>query len=156
MFYSYLILRRVLRGTRRKVFTIIFWLIILGVFATRVVIAVFRIESILSDAYSIQVTINYLHISYFSLMAILECISAYYLLDVFRTAKRTSMEMAVKVGIFRYLTRSTEFRVAILAVQGIFRTFTHSFQTPGQKAENLASQLDRFAYTLFCLFPIIC
>lgn len=88
-------------------------------------------------------------------MAILECISAYFLIVVFTSARDTSFQAAMKLGLFRYLTRSTEVRVAILAVQGILRAITHSFQTPGQKASNIASQLDRFLYTIFCLYPVL-
>ncbi|KAH6866062.1 hypothetical protein B0T10DRAFT_420369 [Thelonectria olida] len=155
MFYSYLILCRILRGTRRRVFFCLFWAIMLGIVTTRIAIAVFRVNFVIEDAYSSQVTINYLSICNFSLMAILECISAYFLVVVFTAAKKTSMEVALKVGVFRYLTRSTEVRVAVLAIQGLFRTLTHSFQPVGLKAENLTSQLDRFAYALFCLYPTI-
>ncbi|KAM5371742.1 hypothetical protein ACJZ2D_007807 [Fusarium nematophilum] len=155
LFYSYVILKRVLRGLRWKVFASLFWMTMGGIVFSRVVIAVFRVKSILHDDEALQFTINYLHIAYFGLMAILECIGAYFLIVLFTSAKATSLQVALNVGLFRYLSRSTEARVAILAIQGVFRAITHSFQTPGQSAENLASQLDRFAYTLFCLFPVV-
>ncbi|KAH7014797.1 hypothetical protein EDB80DRAFT_636587 [Ilyonectria destructans] len=155
LFYSYIILQRVLRGIRWRVFASLFWVLLLGVVVTRGAIAVYRVRSILDDDFALQVVINYLHISYFSLMAILECISAYFLIVVFTSARDTSFQAAMKLGLFRYLTRSTEVRVAILAVQGILRAITHSFQTPGQKASNIASQLDRFLYTIFCLYPVL-
>ncbi|KAK7415551.1 hypothetical protein QQX98_005797 [Neonectria punicea] len=155
LFYSYMILQRVLRGIRWRVFAGLFWILLLGVVVTRVVIGVYRVRSILDDNHSLQVTINFLHISYFSLMAILECISAYFLIAVFASARDTSFQAAMKIGLFRYLTRSTEVRVGILAVQGILRAITHSFQTPGQRADNIASQLDRFLYTIFCLYPVL-
>ncbi|KAH7136964.1 hypothetical protein B0J13DRAFT_506762 [Dactylonectria estremocensis] len=155
LFYSYMILARVLRGIRWRVFAGLFWVLTLGVIVTRVAIAVYRVRSILDDNHQLQVIINYLHISYFSLMAILECISAYFLITIFTNARDTSFQAAMKIGLFRYLTRSTEVRVGILAVQGILRAITHSFQTPGQRADNIASQLDRFLYTVFCLYPVL-
>lgn len=127
----------------------------LGIILTRITIAIFRVRSILENDSALQVTINYLHISYFTLMAVLESISAWFLIVLFVSARNTSLEAALQVGLFRYLARSTEVRVAVLAVLGVTRTFTHSFQTPGQHAANLASQLDRFTYAMICLFPVI-
>ncbi|KAH7145397.1 hypothetical protein B0J13DRAFT_321893 [Dactylonectria estremocensis] len=155
LFYSYIILKRVLRGVRWRVFSSLFWAGISGIIITRVVISVFRVRSIMSHDESIQHIINYLHIAYFGLMAILECIGAYFLIVVFTDARASSVQIALNVGFFRYLSRSTEGRVALLAVQGVFRAITHSLKTPGQSAENLASQLDRFAYAMFCLFPVV-
>ncbi|KAJ3528439.1 hypothetical protein NM208_g10195 [Fusarium decemcellulare] len=157
LFYSFIILKRVLRGVRWQIFASVFWTGILGIFVTRVAISVFRVRSIMTDPNDMKLlhTINYLHIAYFGLMAILECVGAYFLIVVFTDARASSVHIALNVGFFRYLSRSTEGRVAILAVQGLFRAVTHSIKTPGQTAENIASQLDRFAYTLFCLFPVI-
>ncbi|KAH6980708.1 hypothetical protein BKA56DRAFT_486363 [Ilyonectria sp. MPI-CAGE-AT-0026] len=155
LFYSYIILKRVLRGGRWQVFVACFWTGITGILVTRVVISVFRVRSIMSHDEALQHIVNYLHIAYFGLLAILECIGAYFLITVFTSARASSVQIALNVGFFRYLSRSTEGRVAILALQGIFRAITHSIKTPGQSAENLASQLDRFAYALFCLFPVV-
>ncbi|KAI8401342.1 hypothetical protein FOFC_18211 [Fusarium oxysporum] len=44
--------------------------------------------------------------------------------------------------------RSTEVRLALLAVIGVMRAITYSFQTTAHSATNVASQLDRFAYTM--------
>lgn len=155
LFYSYIILKRVLRGVRWRVFATCFWAGITGILVTRVVISVFRVRSIMNHDEALQHIVNYLHIAYFGLLAILECIGAYFLITVFTSARASSVQIALNVGFFRYLSRSTEGRVAILALQGIFRAITHSIKTPGQSAENLASQLDRFAYALFCLFPVV-
>ncbi|KAK7413164.1 hypothetical protein QQX98_007943 [Neonectria punicea] len=143
LFYSYIILKRVLRGVRWRVFASLFWAGISGIVITRVIISVFRVRSVMSHDESIQHIINYLHIAYFGLMAILECIGAYFLIVVFTDARASSMQIALNVGFFRYLSRSTEGRVALLAVVGVLRAITHSLKTPGQSAENLASQLDR-------------
>ncbi|KAL6405197.1 hypothetical protein AUP68_12041 [Ilyonectria robusta] len=148
LFYSYIILKRVLRGVRWQVFVTCFWTGITGILVTRVVISVFRVRSIMSHDEALQHIVNYLHIAYFGLLAILECIGAYFLITVFTSARASSVQIALNVGFFRYLSRSTEGRVAILALQGIFRAITHSIKTPGQSAENLASQLDRFAIDL--------
>ncbi|KAJ4074797.1 hypothetical protein BFJ70_g17304 [Fusarium oxysporum] len=66
-----------------------------------------------------------------------------------------SLKAAIEAGLFRYLMRSAEVRLALLAVIGIMRVITYSFQTTAQSATNVASQLDRFAYTMECLFPFV-
>jgi hypothetical protein len=53
------------------------------------------------------------------------------------------------------LMRSTEIRLATLAVIGFSRAITYSFQTTAQSATTTASQLDRFVYTLECMFPVM-
>lgn len=93
--------------------------------------------------------------AYFPLIAVLECVSAYYLLSNFAEAKINSLKCLTKTGLFRFLMRSTEVRLALLAVVGIMRAVTYSFQTTAQSATHTASQVDRFAYTLECLFPIM-
>jgi hypothetical protein len=127
----------------------------LAIILTRIPIAVFEIRPLLQSEVPLPIITNYLHIGHYSLIALLECISAYFMIDLFVSAKKTSLEAALRVGLFRYLVRSTEIRVAILAVLGITRTFTHAFRTPGPKLSNIASQLDLFIYTLTCLFPVV-
>jgi hypothetical protein len=51
--------------------------------------------------------------------------------------------------------RSTEIRLTTLAAIGFSRAITYSFQTTAQSATTVAGQVDRFVYTLECLFPII-
>ncbi|PNP57732.1 hypothetical protein FNYG_15200 [Fusarium nygamai] len=114
-----------------------------------------RVRSILDRGDSYQEVINNLHIGYFVSIAAVECISAYFLLTVFASAKTTSLKVAIEAGFFRYLMRSTEVRLALLAVIGVMRAITYSFQTTAQSATNVASQLDRFAYTMECLFPFV-
>lgn len=105
---------------------------------------------------SLQDTINALHIGYFVLIALVECTSAYFLLKIFAGAKSDSAKAAAsQTGFFKYLMRSTEVRLALLAVIGVMRAITYSFQTHAQSATDIASQLDRFAYTMECLFPVI-
>jgi hypothetical protein len=138
--------------------------------AIRTVIMVTRIRFIISTAgpggnlnavatsagdLTLQATVDHLHVAYFTTIALVECACAFFLLREFSAAKRTSVRAAIKTGLFSYLMRSTEIRVALLAVIGVMRAITYSFQSEAQEATNLPSQLDRFAYTLECMFPII-
>ncbi|KAL2873846.1 hypothetical protein SGCOL_010994 [Colletotrichum sp. CLE4] len=118
-------------------------------------IAVSRAKFILRGNTNLQSTVNNLHIGYFVLIASLECISSFFLLKTFAEVKSTSLRAALKGGLFKYLMRSTEVRVATLAVIGTMRAVTYSFQIAAQSATNAASQIDRFAYTLECLFPVV-
>ncbi|SPJ76038.1 uncharacterized protein FTOL_05769 [Fusarium torulosum] len=155
LLYSYIILQRVLRPGQWRVFSGIFWALMVCTAVTRVLIAIYRAKFLIEGEPEYEVIINYFHIGYFSFMAISECLSAYFLVVIFASATSSSMSAALKVGLLRYLTRSTEMRVAFLALIGVTRTIIHPFQTPGQKAVNIASQLDRFLYALFCLYPIV-
>lgn len=60
-----------------------------------------------------------------------------------------------KSALFRQLSRSTELRLAALALIGITRAVTYSFQTQAQSATSTASQVDRFAYTCECYYPVV-
>ncbi|KAH7110411.1 hypothetical protein B0J13DRAFT_661993 [Dactylonectria estremocensis] len=155
LFYGFLILRRILQRIRWQVFSGLFWLFMIGIVITRVCIAAYRLRAILEDNSRFQPIINYLHVTYFTLIAILECISAYFLIAVFASHTNISFKAAKSIGLFRYLMRSTEVRVGILAVQGIARAIAHAFQTVGLHAENVASQLGRFLYAIFCLYPVL-
>lgn len=128
---------------------------ILSVTAIRVVIAAVRARRILQGLDDDQSLINHLHMGYFILIALLECVSSFFLLRVFGSAKSTSLSAAIKAGLFRYLMRSTEVRLALLAVLGVMRAITYSFQNSQQMATNLASQIDRFAYSMECMFPVM-
>lgn len=154
-FYSYIILSRVLRGRQWIIFATGFWFMIISVSGIRVVIAAVRARRIMNALDTDQSLINHLHMGYFILIALLECLSSFFLLRVFSSAKSTSLSAAIKAGLFRYLMRSTEVRLALLAVLGIIRAITYSFQNAEQSATNLASQIDRFAYGMECMFPVM-
>ncbi|KAM5372952.1 hypothetical protein ACJZ2D_007163 [Fusarium nematophilum] len=154
-FYSYIILNRVLRNRQWWIFASLFWFMIVAIAAIRVVIAAVRARRILNESDGEQGMINNLHLGYFVLIALLECLSSFFLLRVFGSAKSTSLKAAIKAGLFRYLMRSTEVRLALLAVLGIMRAITYSFQTDSQSATNVATQLDRFAYSMECMFPVM-
>ncbi|KAK4101135.1 hypothetical protein N658DRAFT_426348 [Parathielavia hyrcaniae] len=153
--YSYVILSRILRDRQWHVFTGLFWTTMVAIVAVRINIAITRVRFIVGGDMALQSTVNYLHMAYFPLLALLECISAFYLLKTFAQAKMSSVRRASKTGLFQYLMRSTEVRLALLAVVGIMRAVTYSFQVKAQMATNLASQVDRFCYTMECLFPIV-
>ncbi|RVD84820.1 uncharacterized protein DFL_003159 [Arthrobotrys flagrans] len=86
-----------------------------------------------------------------------ETINAFFLLRIFAKAKRASVAVQswTGKGLFELLSRSAEIRLATLCPIGITRAITYSFQVTAQSATNTASQLDRFVYTLECLFPMV-
>ncbi|KEF55712.1 uncharacterized protein A1O9_08462 [Exophiala aquamarina CBS 119918] len=154
-FYSYIILTRMLRRKSLYIFTGLFWFSMLGILSIRVSIAVLRVGIITGSNDKGQKTINSLHVGYFVLIATVECISAFFLLRTFHKAKVMSRETAIRTDLLRHLMRSTEGRLALLAILGTMRAITYSFQASAQSATGIASQLDRFAYTLECMFPIM-
>ncbi|KZL74097.1 hypothetical protein CT0861_09156 [Colletotrichum tofieldiae] len=154
-FYSYTLLRRILKDMMWKIFNTLFWLTVLAIIAIRIMIATSRVRYILRGNTRLQGMVNNLHIGYFGLIASLECLSAFFLLKTFAEVKATSARAALRGGFFKYLMRSTEVRLATLAILGTMRAVTYSFQITAQSATTPASQLDRFAYTLECLFPSV-
>ncbi|KAK4234714.1 hypothetical protein C8A03DRAFT_47020 [Achaetomium macrosporum] len=154
-FYGYVILSRILRDRNWYIFASVFWIFIVAIAVVRIIIAVTRVRQIVTGDEGLQQTVNHLHMAYFPMIAVVECVSAYYLLTIFAKAQMGSFKQATKTGLFPYLMRSTEVRLALLAVIGTMRAVTYSFQTEAQSATNLAGQVDRFAYTMECLFPIV-
>lgn len=138
-----------------------FWVSIMALTLIRVSIAITRIRLVLDageterGSAELQKTVDDLHVAYFALLAVLECVSAYHLLSTFAKARSSALKRAAKTGVFTYLIRSTEVWLAFLAVIGIVRAVTHSLQTEAQGVTNLAGQIGRFVYTLQCLFPVI-
>jgi hypothetical protein len=57
--------------------------------------------------------------------------------------------------LFRHLLQSTEIRLASLCCIGILRAVTFSLRTSAQSATTVPGEVDRFAYTLECLFPVV-
>lgn len=154
-FYSYAILRRVLHYKQRTFFITLFWTFIATMIALRATVMALRVQSILEIGTNFQSVVKYLHIAYFVILAALECLSSFFLLRKFATARSTSMKAALRTGLFQYLLQSTEVRVALLALTGITRAVTYSFQGTAQSATTTPGQVDRFAYTFECLFPVI-
>ncbi|KAN0112396.1 hypothetical protein V8E51_005347 [Hyaloscypha variabilis] len=152
-FYSYLILIRVLKGRSRTIFMSLFWSGIVIIVAVRTGILTERARDILQNTTDRQSTIDHLHNVYFGTIALVECNSAFFLLRKLAFAHKSSIEAASGHKLFVYLMRSTEIRVAMLALIGFSRTITYSFQTTAQSATSTMGQLDRFVVTLECLFP---
>lgn len=125
------------------------------IFGLRMAILATRIRDIMTETETFQTLIDHLHVGYFASIAAVECLSSFFLLHKFNSARKISMKAALKVGLFSYLMRSTEIRLALLAVIGVTRAVTYSFQDTAQSATTVASQLDRFAYTLECMFPVM-
>ena len=103
----------------------------------------------------LQERVNRLHMGYFTTIALVEIFSAYFLLGIFASGQRSSVVLLTRTNLFRQLTRSTEMRLASLSLIGVTRAITYSFQAEAQSATSVASQVDRFAYTLECFYPIV-
>lgn len=146
---------RVLRRKDRVVFMCLFWSCMGILFGLRMAILATRCKQTLSPDSNLQKLVSNLHIGYFSCIALVEIMSSIFLLRKFENARKTQIEAASKSGLFKYLMRSTEIRLATLALIGITRAVTYSFQTAEQSATSVANQIDRFVYTMECVFPMI-
>lgn len=156
-FYSYVILSLVLRSRPRWIFLSLFWTLMAVITAIRLVILTTRIRYILAgpldpDTAILQKLVDQLHVGYFVTIAAAECTSSFFLLREFRRARKIR---DTGQGLFSYLMRSSEIRLALLAVVGVTRAITYSYQNTAQSATTVASQVDRFAYSLECFFPIV-
>ncbi|KAF2029848.1 hypothetical protein EK21DRAFT_66839 [Setomelanomma holmii] len=153
-FYSYMILNRVLQNRSRIVFLSLFWLLMTIIVGVRFGILVYRARYAITGVSALQTTVAQLHIGYFVAIAVIEIISAGFLLRVFTKAKKGSKEVTSRGGLFQYLTQSTELRLATLALVGTTRAITYSFQRSVVASSN-TGQVDRFVFTLECMFPIV-
>ncbi|KAH6651646.1 hypothetical protein BKA67DRAFT_571487 [Truncatella angustata] len=155
-FYSYAILIRLLTRRSRTVFMVLFWVMVFGIAVLRMVILVGRIKIILDPGSGFLKVVNYLHVGYFSLIALLECTSAFFLLREFASARKASKDAALSgSALLQHLMRGTETRVASLALIGISRAVAYIFNQSLPQALTTAGQVDRFVYTLECLFPMM-
>lgn len=155
-FYSYQILLRVLQGVRRRLFLIVFWTMIAIISSIRLAILICRIRVVLDGSDRVQDIIDNLHVGYFVSIGLVESFSSGLLLELLYNAHRlNSCEIQKPTSIFRHLLRTTEMRLATLALIGIMRATTYAFQRAAQGATTVASQLDRFVYSLECLFPFV-
>lgn len=100
---------------------------------------------------------NYLLLGYYLSITLVECMSAFFLLKNFRVVLRTTTTSANRGGgLYRYIMRSTEIRLATMAFIGIGRAITTSVNLFGDKQrQGLATDIDWFIYTIECLFPIV-
>ncbi|KAK6223401.1 hypothetical protein LQW54_000519 [Pestalotiopsis sp. IQ-011] len=154
-FYGYAILVRLLNRHSRAAFQTIFWAIVLVITAIRAAILVGRVKITLVPDSDFQRVVNYLHVGYFTFIALLECVSAFFLLREFSSARRASKDAALSGSLLHHLMRGTEMRVASLALVGISRAIAYIFNQSLPQATTTAGQVDRFFYTLECLFPMM-
>ncbi|KAF5558101.1 hypothetical protein FMEXI_468 [Fusarium mexicanum] len=154
-FYSYIILKQVLQNKVRRIFLTLFWFFMLCICMTRMLLLVYRIKSIFTGEEAFTDVVNGAHVGYFFSLASVECLSAFFLLQVFVKAKKTSEQLSMRSDFSRYLIRSTELRLACLALIGISRAITFLFHPPISGAASISSQIDVFLYTLECLFPVV-
>ena len=126
-----------------------------SIVAFRTAILSQRVLDILSSSTARQFLLNELHIGYFGSLALVETVSAFFLLRIFIQGKRQTRILPSGSSLFKQLILSTEVRVSSLAIIGIGRTITYHFHTTAQSATNLAGQLDRFLTTCVNYFPLI-
>ncbi|KAE8387390.1 hypothetical protein BDV23DRAFT_195881 [Aspergillus alliaceus] len=160
-FYSYQILMHTLRDSTRTLFLAVFWFLIVAVASIRMAILASRVQEITQGGVSshsagpLQLRIDYLHVGYFATIALVETWSSFFLIRLLHKAYSISPKLSSTRLVFRYMIRTTEMRVASLCFIGITRAVTYSLQVTSQTAATVAGQLDRFAYTMECLFPLV-
>lgn len=123
----------------------------------RGVILISRVQNIYDeDNFKAEKIVDYAHVGYFVLIAILECISAVFLLRRLASTHEELLRAVLKVSLLRHLMRSTEIRVASLALIGISRAITYTFNPSLLNTPvTTPRQIDRFVYTLECVFPVM-
>jgi hypothetical protein len=149
-----MILTRVLQKRARLIFLALFWLIMVLIIGLRLSIMACRAQNTINGNDKLQTIVAHLHVGYFAFIAVIEILSAFFLLRIFALARKQG-EVVGRGGLFRYLSQSTEVRLATLALIGITRAITYSFQKNLQSASDVAGQIDRFVFTLECMFPMI-
>ncbi|KAL2820165.1 hypothetical protein BDW59DRAFT_164778 [Aspergillus cavernicola] len=154
-FYSYQILTHILRHRSRTLFLLVFWTLIIAIVGIRITIAIGRAVQLAEENASSQKIVRRLHIGYFISIALLETWSSLFLIRQMEKAYYQAPRSSAGGGVFLYLLRSAELRLATLCCIGISRAVTSSSQETDQRVTTVASQVDRFIYTLECLFPVI-
>jgi hypothetical protein len=105
------------------------------VLVLRMLILICRANDLSYGAADFQSLVNQLHIGYFGALAVIECVSTFFLLRKFAAAIRTSVNSSSHSGIFPYLMKSTEVRLATLSMIGVTRAITYSLQTTAQVSD---------------------
>ncbi|KAE8316879.1 hypothetical protein BDV41DRAFT_573383 [Aspergillus transmontanensis] len=126
-----------------------------AIIGIRVGIMASRAQGLLHGSDTLQHLVAHLHMGYFIAIALLEILSSGLLIKLFRDTHRSSLEFMSTSNILQQLIRTTELRLATLALIGTGRSITYSFQTASQEVTSLAGQFDWFMYTMECLFPFI-
>lgn len=137
------------------IYLLIFWILMAAIVGIRVAIMTSRAQGLLHGSDTLQYLVAHLHMGYFIAIALLEILSSGLLIKLFRDTHRSTLEFMSTSNILQQLIRTTEMRLATLALIGTGRSITYSFQTASQEVTSLAGQFDRFLYTMECLFPFI-
>lgn len=153
--YSYQILIRILRYPQRRIFIVVYWCLIGSAAIFRLFIGIYRVRGIILDTTDYVRLVGRLHIGFFISIALAEILSSYFLLRKLFSARNGSREVTMRQGLFKYLMRSTEIRITLLALIGVSRSVTYSFQTTAQTATSPWGEVDRFVVVLQGLFPVI-
>jgi hypothetical protein len=153
-FYSYQILVHTLKNRALLIFRTIFWSLMTCIVGIRIAIAATRAVEIATNE-PLQQRVDYLHVGYFTAIALVETSSAVFLIRLLRDAYVMSPWSSPTHHLFRHLLQSTEIRLASLCCIGILRAVTFSLRTSAQSATTIPGEVDRFAYTLECLFPVV-
>jgi Na+/melibiose symporter-like transporter len=153
--YGYIILMHLLSRRDRFIFMCIYWLVVVCITVVRVFILITRVQIIMQADDSKQPLVNRLHTAYFSLLAVLECLCAFFLLRKFAMARSRSRAAHLSVSLVSHLMRGTEIRVASLCLIGVGRAVAYFFQPGIVEVSTTASQIDRFFYALECAFPVM-
>ncbi|KAJ3535406.1 hypothetical protein NM208_g7142 [Fusarium decemcellulare] len=154
-FYSYAIVTRILPNREGLIYVLLFWGFMMCILVARMILLAYRAKSILGNDSTLKSIVNGAHIGYFVSLALVECLSAFFLLRTFATARKTSAQASLKTDLFKHLARSTEVRLALLALIGVARAVTFFFQPPIRGGSSVSSQIDTFLYTLECMFPVM-
>lgn len=136
----------------------IFWCFAAALTTVRTSIAAFRVRSVLGTKSSVDNNriVYYLHVVFFSLIALLEIVASCTLIMKYYSASRvSSRERLPSSPLYPYLMKSTIVRLGILALAGISRTVTFYFLVPSRTPDSTARTLDSCAYTVECAFPVI-
>lgn len=120
------------------------------ILVVRIAIMVTRVKNIMTPTPAMQSLNLQLHFGYFTSIALVEIFSAYFLLRIFSSTIKNSPFRAV----FRRLTMSTEIRLATLSIIGVSRAVLYAFRNTEQTADNVPTEIDRFVYTVECMFPV--
>ncbi|KAL8381931.1 hypothetical protein RB595_005945 [Gaeumannomyces hyphopodioides] len=165
-FYGYAILVPILRGNQHVIFLTLFWGCISIILVVRVALIVFGLRFMLDEDPSPVTAATYstlnarLHLGYFVPIAMAETVTAIFLLKRFNSTLRSSISSGLKgAKLYRYFLRSTEIRLASLALIGIARSITFSFAAflpgMGMGPMPVAMQIDEFVMLLGSWFPVV-
>ena len=153
-YYTYVILCAILDNRVLKIYTFIFWSLACATAAIRVSILIVHVRQFLQLSTNIEKLAQQLHVSYFGCIALLECVGTFFLVrKAFLDSKHAQFSLVSK--LVRHVIHSAEFRLALLALIGLSRAIANTTATWFVEANTLASQVDRFFYTIEFLFPLM-